>query len=143
MYLIDVNVLVYAHKTGSERHDDYRSWLIQLANDPAPFGLSEVALSGFVRVVTHPRIFDKPSSLDEAFGFVNGLRNRPNAVSIRGGDRLWELFERCCRVGRVKGSPVSDAFHAALAIESGSTWITTDTDFARFPGLDWRHPLDT
>lgn len=142
MYLIDVNVLVYAHKTGSNRHEEFKSWLVDIANFPSPFGLSEVVLSGFVRVVTHPRIFDRPSSLDEAFGFANALRDRPNAVSMRAGDRHWELFENASRAGRVKGSLVSDAYHAALAIETGSTWVTTDSDFARFPGLDWRHPLD-
>lgn len=45
-------------------------------------------------------------------------------------------------VENVRGSLVADAYHAALAIETGSTWITTDADFARFPGLNWRHPLE-
>jgi predicted nucleic acid-binding protein len=36
---------------------------------------------------------------------------------------------------------VSDAYLAALAIEHGCEWITTDRDFSRFPGLKWRHPL--
>lgn len=40
-----------------------------------------------------------------------------------------------------KGHLVADAYHAALVIESGSEWITTDRDFSRFPGLRWRHPL--
>jgi uncharacterized protein len=35
---------------------------------------------------------------------------------------------------------VTDAWLAALAIESGSQWITLDRDFARFPELDWRVP---
>jgi len=36
---------------------------------------------------------------------------------------------------------VADAYLAALAIESGSEWVTTDRDYARFRGLRWRHPL--
>jgi toxin-antitoxin system PIN domain toxin len=142
MYLLDVNVLVYAHKTGTDRHDEYLAWLIRTVEDPNPFGLSELALSGFVRVVTHPRIIDNPSSLAEALGFARALKERPNCLSMRPGPRHWAIFEECCRAGRVRGSLVADAHHAALAIETASTWVTTDADFARFPGLDWRHPLD-
>jgi len=36
---------------------------------------------------------------------------------------------------------LADAYLAALALESGSDWITTDRDYARFPDLRWRHPL--
>ncbi|MGQ0848554.1 MAG: type II toxin-antitoxin system VapC family toxin [Actinomycetota bacterium] len=141
MFLLDINVLVYAHKSGMERHREYLDWVKSTVSDQAPFGLSELALSGFVRVVTHPRIFDQPSSLDDAFGFIASLRDRPNAVMMRPGPRHWDIFEMCCRSGRANGSHVVDAYHAALAMETGSTWITTDRGFARFPGLDWRHPL--
>lgn len=70
------------------------------------------------------------------------LRQRPNCLSMRPGPRHWEIFAECCQRGRVRRSLVADAYHAALAIETASTLITTDTDFARFPGLDRRNPLD-
>jgi hypothetical protein len=57
------------------------------------------------------------------------------------GDRHWEIFTRLCRESEAKGNIVGDAYLAALAMESGSEWITTDRDYARFPGLRWRHPL--
>jgi len=57
------------------------------------------------------------------------------------GERHWDIFTRLCKLADAKGNLVSDPFHAALAIESGAEWITTDRDFARFPGLLWRHPL--
>ena len=57
------------------------------------------------------------------------------------GPRHWRLFTDLCRVAGAKGAIVADAYLAALAIESGSDWITTDRDYARFPGLRWRHPL--
>jgi toxin-antitoxin system PIN domain toxin len=99
-------------------------------------------LSGFVRVVMHPRIFIPPSSLEEALAFVGELRDRPNCVILAPGPRHWDLFVRLCRTAGAKGNLVPDAYHAALAIESGSEWITTDRGFGRFPGLRWRHPLD-
>ncbi len=58
------------------------------------------------------------------------------------GERHWEIFSRLCRQTGVKGNLVPDAYLAALAIESGSEWITTDRDYVRFPGLRWRRPLD-
>ena len=55
--------------------------------------------------------------------------------------RHWAIYEQLCVAAGAKGNLVSDAFIAALAIESGCELITTDRDFARFPGLRWRHPL--
>lgn len=107
-----------------------------------PFGLSELVLSGVVRVLTNPRVFVNPMPLDAALAFVNGLRHQPNAVVIEPGPRHWEIFWRLCRAVAAQGNLVADAYLAALAIESGSEWITDDGDFARFPGLRWRHPLE-
>ena len=83
-----------------------------------------------------------PSLLDEAIAFVEEVRGQPNCVVIRPGPRHWSLFTRLCRQATVKGNLVPDAYLAAMAIESGSEWISTDRDFSRFPGLKWRHPLD-
>ena len=54
----------------------------------------------------------------------------------------YELFVAACRAARARDKLVADAYHAALAVEHGCEWITADGDFARFPGLRWRHPLD-
>jgi len=139
--LIDVNVLVYAHREDSDEHDAFRSWLQDLVNSDAAFGMSDLVLSGFIRVVTHPRIFAPPTSIETAIGAAARIREQPNCVTIDPGPRHWGIFARLCRDAGVKGGLVTDAFFAALAIESGSEWITTDRDYARFPGLRWSHPL--
>jgi len=46
-----------------------------------------------------------------------------------------------CREADVKGNLVPDAFLAALAVEWGAEWITTDRGYGRFPKLRWRTPL--
>jgi hypothetical protein len=107
-----------------------------------PFGLSELVLSGFIRIVTHPRIYKVPTTLDDALRVVGRLRDQPNCVVVNPGARHWEIFIRLCRSVGAKGNLVPDAFLAALAIESGSEWITADRDYSRFPGLRWRHPLE-
>ncbi len=142
MILTDVNVLVYAHRSDAANHAAYRAWLEAVINGDQAYGVSDLILSGFLRVVTHPRVFNPPSDLAAALAFAELLRRQPNAVPIAPGARHWEIFARLCRAAAVRGSLVPDAYWAALAIESGSEWITTDRDYSRFPGLKWRHPLD-
>jgi len=140
--LPDVNVLVYAFRHDSDRHKEYEEWLLGVLNGDSAFGISEQVLAGVLRVSTHPRVFQKPARLHEALAFVNALRNHPLCRTIRPGDRHWALFTNLCERSAAKGNLIPDAWNAALAIESGCMWITADRDFARFPGLTWKHPLD-
>lgn len=142
MILPDINVLVYAHREEAPRHKEYSSWLRALLESDSGYGMSDYVLAGFLRIVTHPRIFNPPSPLDVAMRFATQVRDRPNSVPVTPGPRHWEIFQRLVADADAKGNLVPDAFLAALAIESGSEWITTDRDFARFPGLRWRHPLE-
>jgi hypothetical protein len=141
MLLVDVNVLVYAHRTDAPGHAAYRQWLEQLINGDQAYGYADLVLSGFLRVVTHARIFSPPSDLAAALAFAQVIRGQPNAVPISPGPRHWGIFVRLCETSGVKGNLVPDAYLAALAIESGSDWITTDRDYSRFAGLRWHHPL--
>jgi len=139
--LLDVNVLVYAHREDAPDHAAYLEWLQEAVRSEAPFGLSDLVLSGFLRVVTHPRVFRIQSPMEVALAFAHTLRDRPNCVLISPGARHWEIFAGLCGATGVKGNLVADAYFAALAIESGSEWISSDRDYSRFPGLRWRHPL--
>jgi toxin-antitoxin system PIN domain toxin len=138
----DATVLVHAYREDTEDHDRYLAWLEGAAASEAPFGLADAVLSRFLRIVTHPRIFEPPSPIHHALRFVEELQARPNATSIVPGARHRGIFTTLCREAGVKGNLVEHAYLAALAIETGSEWITADRDFARFPGLRWRHPLD-
>jgi toxin-antitoxin system PIN domain toxin len=99
-------------------------------------------LSGCLRVITHPKVFLKPTPLALAIDFVDDFRSRPEVKIIAPGSRHWEIFLELCKRGNANGNLVPDAYHAALAIEWGCEWLTADRGFARFPGLHWRHPLD-
>lgn len=142
MILADVNVLVYAFREDSPNHGAYRKWLEATIAAPGAFGVSDAVLSGVLRVLTHPRVFDPPTPLAKALGYVNAVRDQPNAVPLTAGDRHWDIFTDLCTGAQAKGNLVPDAWLAALAIEHGCEWITTDRDFARFKGLKWRHPLE-
>ncbi len=142
MLLPDVNVLVYAYVEDSTAdHGAYANWLTRLATGPEPFGLSVLVLAGFIRVVTNPRVFDPPSTLDHSLAFVTSLLERPTARVIGPGPDHLRIFERLCRDSGARGKLVADAQHAAVAIEHGCTMVSTDSDFGRFPGLRWQHPL--
>ncbi len=142
MLLLDVNILIYATREESPDQPRYLAWLESVFGGPELFGVPDVVLSGFLRIVTHPRIFHPPSAIDAALEYVEQIRSRPNFVPVAPGPRHWRIFADLCRATRAKGSTVPDAYLAALAIESGSEWITADAGFGRFPGLRWRHPLD-
>jgi len=105
-----------------------------------PIGIADPVVSGFLRVVTHPRIFLTPTPLDAAIAFVEALRAEPHAVVLAPGRRHWDIFTRLCREAGARGNLVPDAYLAALAIEHGAEFVTADRHFARFPGLRLRHP---
>jgi toxin-antitoxin system PIN domain toxin len=142
MILPDVNILVYAHRADAPNHAAYRRWLENVINSDQAYGMADIVLSGFLRTVTHPRIFAPPSEMAVALAFANQVRKQPNCILISPGPRHWTIFSQLCERVGVKGYLVPDAYLAALALESGSEWITTDRDFSRFPGLQWRHPLE-
>ena len=139
--LADVNIFINAYRDDAADHRRFRSWLESVLSRPEPFGISELVISSFVRVVTHPRIFQGATPLHEALQFSRFLLEQPNAILVRPGDRHWQIFTDLCDRANARGDLVADAYLAALAIESNCEWITTDRDFARFPGLRWRHPF--
>jgi toxin-antitoxin system PIN domain toxin len=140
MVLIDVNVLVYAHRQDVPNHVAYRRWLEGVMQSDEAYGISEIELAGFIRVVTHPRVFRTPTPTNQALLFARQVRDRPNCLVVSPGARHWDIFTRLCQAAGVRGNLVPDAYLAALAIESGCEWITTDRDYSRFPGLRWRIP---
>lgn len=141
MYLMDVNVLVYAHRADVEQHEQCRDWLESIINTNIDYGYSELVLSGFLRVVTHPKIFDMPTPLEQAIAFAGQIKNEPNAIQIAPKERHWSIFEELLGMTNAKGNFVPDAYHAALAIESGCQWVTTDKGFKKFKGLRVINPL--
>ena len=80
--------------------------------------------------------------MPQAIGFCETIRSQPNATVLSPGPRHWQIFTNLCVEVGARGNLVADAYLAALAIETGSEWVTTDGDYRRFGGLHVRHPLD-
>ena len=141
MMLMDVNVLVYAHREDAQDHRAYRDWLESVINSNIAYGFSELVLSGFIRVVTHPKVFEMPSTPEVAIAFAQQIRSAGHAVCLAPGKSHWDLFLKCVQSISAQGNDIPDAYHAALALEWDCDWVTTDKGFRRFKGLRVRHPL--
>lgn len=137
MIAVDTNVLVYAHRAGSSHHEWAAEWLRFLAEGPVPWGLPVFVLGEFVRVVTHPKIFAEPSSVDVAFDFLAAVRDSPTARLLVPAEGFPRLFEECVRGAEARGNLAFDAQIAAVCREGGAAkLLTRDRDFLRFPGLE-------
>jgi toxin-antitoxin system PIN domain toxin len=143
MLALDVNVLVSAFRTDAPDHEAMRDWLERSVNSPEPVGVSDAVLAAAVRILTHPRVFAPRTPLETSLRETTRLRDHPGVVTLVPGARHWDVFVRLCRSADVRGNLVTDAQHAAVAVEHGATWISKDRDFARFPELRWRHPLES
>jgi uncharacterized protein len=141
MDLLDVNVLVNAHRRDAPDHRSFLKYVETLTRSAGPFAVPSVVFSGYLRVTTHPRVFSPPSKLDAAVIFAEQLRSLPQCIVLGPGARHWDIFVDLCRRGGARGNLISDAYLAAIAIESGSELVTADRGFGRWPGLRWRHPF--
>jgi toxin-antitoxin system PIN domain toxin len=143
MMLVDTNVMVYAHRRDAERHPEYRDWMRAMINGLEPYAVADFAVLGMVRVVTDRRFYrEVASTITDALAFADEIRNQPHARVISPGPKFWSIFSNLCRQIDAGGKLVPDAYLAALALEHGCEFISSDSDFRRFPGLRWRHPLN-
>ena len=131
----DVDVLINAARPDAPHHGVCRDWLQSSLASGKTLGVSELVLSGVVRIVTNARTYPRASTLAEVLEFANSLMSHPSVTPLRPGDQHWRIFTGLCESEHITGSKVADAYHAALAIEHGATWITLDRDFAAFRWL--------
>ena len=140
MILLDVNVVLAAHRTDHPHHDVARPWLDRLAAGAESFGVPSSVWASFLRITTSRRIFVVPTPLTEAFAFIRAVVAQPHHLPVEPGERHLDLLETTCAGGDAAGDLVADAYLVALAAEYGSSLASFDRDFARFPGVDWIVP---
>lgn len=140
MILLDVNVVLAAHRSDHPNHGVVQPWFEDLATGDDQFWVPDVVWSGFVRLSTNRRIFAVPTPVDDVFDFLRAVRCAPNHVTLAPTERHLEIFESLCRDANATGDLAPDAYLAALALDHGCEVVTFDRDFARFTGLRWRTP---
>jgi uncharacterized protein len=140
---IDTNILVYARRAETPFHRAAKRLLGELAEGDTEWALPWVCVYEFLRVVTHPRVFDPPTSLDAALEDLESLLDSPSLVLLGEGPAHLGAMRQALVSGRASGNLVHDAHIAALLLEHGvrEVW-TSDRDFSRFSGLKVYHPFD-
>ena len=141
MILVDANILVYAHVSSFALHEAAKAWLDGRLGGPTPVGLPWESLLGFVRLVSNPRIFERPETVADAWSQARAWLGAPVAWTPLATERHTALLDGFLRSDVHRSNHVPDAHLAALAIEHGLSLCSTDGDFARFPGLRWENPL--
>lgn len=140
MRLLDVNVVLAAHREDHPHFEVARAWLDHTLATRSSFSVTDLVAGSFLRVATNRRIFFLPTPVAEAFGYLRALRDQPSHVMLRPGSRHLEILERLCVDGDATGDLIPDAQLAAIAIEHASELVSFDRDFARFAELRWTRP---
>ncbi|MFA6033392.1 MAG: TA system VapC family ribonuclease toxin [Myxococcota bacterium] len=136
MMAVDTNVLIYAHRTETPKHEQAKKWLISLAEGSAEWAIPAACIAEFLRVTTHRRIFDPPSTVVQSTAFLDALMGSPSLKVICPGCDFYSMLTELVRSSNSTGNLVFDAQIAAICRENGvSTLLTEDRDFLRFPGL--------
>jgi uncharacterized protein len=140
---LDTNILIYARREELPQHRKARAVLRRLAEGDAPWAIPWPCIYEFLRVVTHPRVFDPPTPLDRALEDLESLFDSPSLVLLGEGPGHAGHMRLAVTGSRARGNAVHDAHIVALCIEHDVREIlTADRDLARFPGIVARNPLE-
>jgi len=139
--IVDTNILINAVNSAAAHHTICRRWMEDALTGDEHIGLNWIAISGFLRVATRPRVFVQPLAVDEAILRVQEWLDVPCTLIVEPAVEHWTLFKELILAVGTAGNLTTDAHLAALAISHDSTLVSCDTDFARFRRLKWENPL--
>jgi toxin-antitoxin system PIN domain toxin len=143
MILPDINLLVYAHNLRSPKHAKALAWWERCLRGNDGVALPWVVIQGFVRITTHPKIFEHPMTVEDSLGRVEEWLALPHFQIIHPPQDHFKTWATLLGNLGTAGNLTTDAHLAALSINRGLILHSTDADFARFPGLKWHNPLDS
>jgi uncharacterized protein len=141
MIVLDANLLIYAVNEDAPLNRKAKLWLESALSGPDTVGFSWSVLLAFLRLTTRPGLFRHPLPLETAFELIASWLEQPSATIVHPGPRHLQVLRELLLPMGVGGNLASDAHLAALAIEHGAELCSSDTDFARFQGLNWVNPL--
>jgi toxin-antitoxin system PIN domain toxin len=138
--LPDVSVLVHAHNSDSPVHQRARRWWDGCLSGTEAVGLAWVTILGFIRITTNRKIVARPLPVAHLLDRIDTWLQLPHVhIPDPSETHFMSLRQALERLGTA-GNLTTDAHLATLAIERGYVLCSTDTDFARFPGLRWLDP---
>ena len=141
MIVPDINLLIYAYDSTSPFHERSVTWWQTCLSETEPVGIPHVVLFGFIRISTNARVFQNPMSLAETANHVRLWLERTHVAVLDPGPKHFEQSLALLELAGTGGNLVSDVQIASLTIDSGAVLHTADTDFVRFPELNWFNPI--
>lgn len=142
MIAVDTNLLIYAHRRDSEFHKEAAELVRSLAEGRKPWAIPWPCVHEFLAIATHPRIYDPPSTLEEAFRQVDAWFEAPTLTFLGEIPSHWMLLRSLLVEVRLVGPKIHDARIATLCLSHGVTELwSADRDFSRFNRLKVRNPL--
>jgi toxin-antitoxin system PIN domain toxin len=138
--LVDANVLLHAANTQARQHEVARDWLSRALGGTEPVAFAWTVLLAFLRLSTHPAVFPRPLTPDQAAEVLEPWIGSQAAVVLQPTRRHLPLLRGLLARAGTAGNLVGDAHLAALALEHGATVVSFDRDFGRFEGVEWRPP---
>jgi uncharacterized protein len=137
----DVNMLVYAYDSTSTFNERSKAWWEASVSGGESIGLTWEVILGFLRLVTHPRVFTNPLAVNDALTIVESWLDQPSVTLLDPTHRHWPVLKQLLGTAQVGGKLVGDAHLAAIALEHRAQLITNDRDFERFAGVASHNPL--
>lgn len=142
MIAIDTNILVYAHRRDSEWYEPAAAIIKSLAEGRIEWAIPWPCVHEFLAIVTHPRIYEPPSTIKQAVEQVDAWLDSPSLVLLTETGDHWLTFREVVSKGKIQGPMIHDARIAALCLTNGvAELLTADRDFGRFSTLAVRNPL--
>lgn len=142
-FTFDVNVLLYASDETSAYHPRARVFLDQVARGDDLAYLFWPTVLAYLRIATHPAIFEKPLLPPDAVANIERLLALTHVQTVGEQDRFWASYRRIAGEADARGNLVPDAHLVALMVENGVRTIWThDRDYRRFSGIETRDPFD-
>jgi toxin-antitoxin system PIN domain toxin len=137
---VDTNILVYAHREECALHSAALKELTTFAESPKAWAIPIFCISEFLRVITHPNLFDPPLGMDLALESLGRILESPSIEVLLPGENYLRLLSEVCLDSKVSGNLVFDAQIVALLKENAvNSILTEDRDFLRFKGLKVNH----
>lgn len=141
MLLLDVNVVLAAHRDDHPHHEPVRAWFDAMLANGDRFAVPAAVWGSFLRLVTNRRVFDVPTPRTDAFAFAEAVCAQPGHLVVGPGPRHLPLLRRLCDEADAAGDLIADAALGAIALEHGAEVATLDRDFARFESVPYRRPV--
>src|SRR5690348_2033997 len=82
MILPDINLLIYAHNIRAAHHSKALRWWNHCLQGPQGVALAWAVILGFVRIATHPKVFEHPLLVEDALQRIEEWLSLPHVFLL-------------------------------------------------------------